>query len=155
MVAQHVLRPNVAPFERHSVLLPADEPAVCRARGEHALPGTRFRACLTVGLPHSNFGLLSLEHAKGHHAGRGLRAAQNAALRPWFLLLFIPDPLLCGGRSLALLVQGHLNENLKPAGMVGIMGRCATVPRHHIAHESPPPICRAGLRAMQQLKPLI
>ena len=72
-----------------------------------------------------------------------------------FLLLFIPDPLLCGGRSLALLVQGHLNDNLKPAGMVGIMGRCATVPRHHIAHESPPPICRAGLRAMQQLKPLI
>ena len=39
------------------------------------------------------------------------------------------------------------------ADITAVRTGCAAVPRqHHTDHESPPPICRAGLRAMQQLQ---
>ena len=38
------------------------------------------------------------------------------------------------------------------ANTTAVRTGCAAVPRHHhIDHESPPPVCRAGLRTMQQL----
>ena len=65
----------------------------------------------------------------------------------------------CGvGTPLRLNERGGARSRLSSrstgtADITAVRTGCAAVQRqHHTDHESPPPICRAGLRAMQQLQ---